>query len=560
MLEKVRAAYTNYWSLRLAAGIGLIVCAALLYWLPGGFPPWAWRLLFQVVPTVSHLWQGQGVVILLPLVGLICLSVMLLFLWGMLVVALIKMVQYWWYAFRERQHFLTELQEAELLAEQMAADEMQQVAVASSRIESISAMPLALPLTQPSNDHAFLPPVSSTERDPAWGAGNQLDRVSAEMKGRLDYSVSQTVREGRTSTNAPAPPPGAPVEARTWPRPSTSPEAVAVQQIQRAAQADTRPPERVPEATAVSVHSSPALARGRLRLVPRPDEADEGDKGDEGDSDTPDEFPEIELSQQREPSGLEVGVGLHPGFQRKDAPNEDALFEIRGTHTTLSGLQQVGLFVVADGMRNSGLGQEASRLAIQALSAVMVPALLSNARVIFADLLQEGVYSANLAVYSRNREMAEKNCKMGTTMTVALVVGPTAYVANAGNSRTYLYRRNQGLSQITQDHSTTARLLKEGAITSEDIHTHPYRKVLERYLGKHASVEVDSFVVELRTGDILLLCSDGLWEMVRDAEIEKIICSSEPHPMQISTLLVQTALNHGGADNLSVIVVLYRGA
>jgi len=84
--------------------------------------------------------------------------------------------------------------------------------------------------------------------------------------------------------------------------------------------------------------------------------------------------------------------------------------------------------------------------------------------------------------------------------------------------------------------------------------------VLERYLGRHASVEVDSFVVQLCTGDILLLCSDGLWEMVRDAEIQKIICSSEPHPMQISTMLVQTALNHGGADNLSVIVVLYRGA
>src|SRR5712691_4284668 len=379
------------------------------------------------------------------------------------------------------------------------------------------------------------------------------------MKGRQDYSVSQTAPEGRTSTNAPASPPGVfqPVEARTRPRPATSPEAVAMQQIQRAAQPDTCPPDRVPEAAAVSVHSSPALARGRLRLVPRPDEAVEGD---EGDGDTPDEFPEIELSQQREPPGLEVGVGLHPGFQRKDAPNEDALFEIRGTHTTLSGLQQVGLFVVADGMRNSGLGQEASRLAIQALSAVMVPALLSNARVIFADLLQEGVYSANLAVYSRNREMAEKNCKMGTTMTVALVVGPTAYVANAGNSRTYLYRRNQGLSQITQDHSSTVRLLREGAITTEEIHTHPYRKVLERYLGKHASVEVDSFVVELCTGDILRLCSDGLWEMVRDAEIEKIICSSEPHPMQISTMLVQTALNHGGADNLSVIVVLYRGA
>jgi hypothetical protein len=138
MLEKVRATYTNYRSLRLAACIGLIVCVALLYWLPGGFPPWALRFLFQAVPRVPQLWQGQGFAILLPLMGVICLSVMLLLFWGMLIVAFIKMVQYWWYAFRERQHFLTELQEAELLAEQMAADEMQQV---------------ALPLTQPSNDY-----------------------------------------------------------------------------------------------------------------------------------------------------------------------------------------------------------------------------------------------------------------------------------------------------------------------------------------------------------------------------------------------------------------------
>ena len=514
MLEKVRAAYTNYRWLSRAACIGLIVCAALLYWLPGGFPPWAWRFLFQILPMLPHLWQVQGFAILLPLMGLICLSVMLLFLWGMLVVAFIKMAQYWWYALRERQRFLLELQEAELLAEQMAANEMQQVAaVASSQIESISATP--------------------------------LDCVSVEMKGSQGYGISHAAREGRAYTNGTSPPPGAfhPVETRTWPGPATSPEAPAIQHVQRSPQ----------PVAAVSPYSSPALARGGLRLVPRPDEEDELD------SDTPDEFPEIEATPEREPAGLEVGAGLHPGFQRKDAPNEDALFEIRGTHSTLSGLQQVGLFVVADGMRNSGLGQEASRLAIQALSAVMVPALLDNAKVIFADLLKEGVYSANLAVYSRNREMAEKNCKMGTTMTAALVVGPTAHIANAGNSRTYLYRRNQGLSQITQDHSLPAQLLREGVITPEDIYTHPQRKMLERYLGRQASLEVDSFVVQLQTGDILLLCSDGLWEMVRDAEIEKIICSFESHPAQISTMLVQTALNHGGADNVSVIVVLYRG-
>src|SRR4051794_10049905 len=258
MLEKVRAAYTNYRSLSRAACVGLIICAALLYWLPGGFPPWAWRFLFQILPMLPHLWQVQGFAILLPLVGLICLSVMLLLLWGMLVVAFIKMAQYWWYALRERQRFLLELQEAELLAEQMAANEMQQVAaVASSQVESISATPAP------------------------------LDCVSsgvAEMKGSQGYSVSHTAREGRAYTNGTSPLPGAfhSVEARTWPGPATSPEAPAIQHIQRSPQ----------PVAAVSPYSSPALARGGLRLVPRPDE--EG----ELDNDALDEFPEIEATPE----------------------------------------------------------------------------------------------------------------------------------------------------------------------------------------------------------------------------------------------------------------------
>src|SRR5437588_13067225 len=249
MLEKVRAAYTNYRWLSRAACIGLIVCAALLYWLAGGFPPWAWRFLFQILRMLPHLWQVQGFAILLPLMGLICLSVMLLLLWGMLVVAFIKMAQSWWYALRERQRFLLELQEAELLAEQMAANEMQQVAaVSSSQVESISATPLE---TQSSG--------------------------VAEMKGSQGYGISHAAREGRVYTNGTSLPPGAfhPVEARTWPGPATSPEAPAIQHIQRSPQ----------PVAAVSRYSSPALARGGLRLVPRPDE------DDDLDSDTPDEFP-----------------------------------------------------------------------------------------------------------------------------------------------------------------------------------------------------------------------------------------------------------------------------
>ncbi len=92
-------------------------------------------------------------------------------------------------------------------------------------------------------------------------------------------------------------------------------------------------------------------------------------------------------------------------------------------------------------------------------------------------------------------------------------------------------------------------------ITPDDIYTHPKRNQIYRCLGERASIEVDTFVVPLRSHDILLLCSDGLWEMVRDEDMEKIIASSATHPSQIASMLVQAALSRGGADNVSVVVV-----
>jgi serine/threonine protein phosphatase PrpC len=338
-------------------------------------------------------------------------------------------------------------------------------------------------------------------------------------------------------------------EARTRSESAVSTELVSIPHVERQAQ---------PAPIAAVAPASALLARGQLRLVPRPDEED---KWDDEESDEAGEFPEIEPTQQGEPPGLEAGAGLHPGFHHRDAPNEDALFEIRGTHTTRSGLQHVGLFAVADGAGNSGFGQEASRLAIQALSAVMVPALLSNAKVVFADLLKEGVHSANLTIYNRNRELAKTNCGAGTTLTAALVIGPTAYIANVGNSRAYLYRRQQGLTRVTHDDDPDVRLLRKGTNTTHGASLpHFQQNELECYLGRHTSVEVNLSTIRLCASDILLLCSDGLWGMVRDVEIEEILRTPGTHLTQMSTALVQKALNQGGADNISIILVYYPGS
>jgi len=250
---------------------------------------------------------------------------------------------------------------------------------------------------------------------------------------------------------------------------------------------------------------------------------------------------------------LRIGTALDPGIERKLRPNEDTLSVTRGIIPAASSKPFV-LLTVADGMGGQGHGQEASRLAVQSLTEY-VSGLLYSKQVTpqnFLSLLKEGVQAANRVVYQRNRE---QRTEMGTTMTAALIVDTTAYVAHVGDSRCYLYREPGGLSQITHDHSLVAALVTAGAIQPEEIYTHPRRNLIYRCLGEKASVEVDACAVPLAAGDILLFCSDGLWEMVRDQQIAAILTSPMPDPSQIAHALLQAALAGGGEDNVSVIVV-----
>ncbi len=203
---------------------------------------------------------------------------------------------------------------------------------------------------------------------------------------------------------------------------------------------------------------------------------------------------------------LQVGVELDPGLRRKHDPNEDTLFVTHGTIPSVSSVPTpFALFAVADGMGGHAHGQEASRLAVDTLARSVCGYLSSPQRRPDAFLpgLIEGVRSANQAVYQRNQRQGDN---MGTTMTAALVIDTTAYVAHVGDSRCYLYRPSTRLSQITP-------------------------------------------------GDILLLCSDGLWEMVRDPQIAAILSESASDPSRTAHALIEAALAGGGEDNVSAIVV-----
>src|SRR6266446_1227023 len=246
---------------------------------------------------------------------------------------------------------------------------------------------------------------------------------------------------------------------------------------------------------------------------------------------------------------LRVGSQQDPGIRRKYRPNEDSLFVVQGAMPSTPFV----LLVVADGMGGQGHGRTASRLAVQSLVAYMSSSLSTqqSAPASLLALLRAGIQEANRVVYERN---LRQHLGMGTTLMAVLLSETTASVAHVGDSRLYRYRPPTGLAQITRDHSVVAALVTAGIIEPDEIYTHPYRNQLYRSLGEQATVDVETTTLALAAGDTLLVCTDGLWEMVRDQQIAAILTTPMPTPMDTAHALIQAALAGGGADNVSAIV------
>ncbi|HET8912492.1 MAG TPA: protein phosphatase 2C domain-containing protein [Ktedonobacteraceae bacterium] len=250
---------------------------------------------------------------------------------------------------------------------------------------------------------------------------------------------------------------------------------------------------------------------------------------------------------------LEVGARLDVGIKRKYKPNEDSLLVTRGIMPSTALPQPFTLMSIADGMGGLAHGQEASRLATQSLAAYIGYALNTHEMLPRAmlPLLIAGVQHANDVVFQHNLSRGDT---MGTTLTATLVMAGIAYVVQVGDSRCYLYRPPVGLQQITRDHSMVALLVEAGIIERSAVYTHPARNQIYRCLGEQALVEVDGYTLSLAANDILLLCSDGLWEMVHDPQLASLLSASSLDPSIIARKLVQAALTNGGEDNISAIV------
>jgi PPM family protein phosphatase len=202
------------------------------------------------------------------------------------------------------------------------------------------------------------------------------------------------------------------------------------------------------------------------------------------------------------------------------------------------------LFAIADGMGGAQAGEVASRLATAALKEADAN---GGGEQRIADLIQE----ANRRVYDRSS--SDPNTSgMGTTITVALVEEDYVSFGHVGDSRAYLIRNAQ-MEQLTEDHSLVNELLKTGKLSREEAETHPQRSVITRALGTDPDVDVDTFSVQAENGDLFLLCSDGLTDMVSEESILDVVERNRDDIDSALRALVKAANRGGGQDNITVV-------
>lgn len=271
------------------------------------------------------------------------------------------------------------------------------------------------------------------------------------------------------------------------------------------------------------------------------------------------------LSQSPFPNGVQLlaAGNSDAGNVRRADPNEDStlVLQLQRVHESIS--TPVGVFIVADGLGGHDNGQVASHMTINVIAERLVRELLSAplqaeregtevkqlSEDELVELLRGTIEEANLALCQKNQR---DKTDMGSTLTGYMIVGEHAYIVNVGDSRTYMVRGGQ-IYQLTTDHSLVGQLVAGGLIEPDDVYTHPQRSQIFRSLGDKANVQADIFKQQLLPGDILLSCSDGLWEMVRNPQIESIL-NNAPNPQIACTQLIDAANANGGEDNVSAVI------
>jgi len=215
-------------------------------------------------------------------------------------------------------------------------------------------------------------------------------------------------------------------------------------------------------------------------------------------------------------------------------------------------MDEYGLFAVCDGMGGHKGGDVASKLAVDCLQEYMLNLAADSLSQNPISVLNAAIQKANHLIWLQAQGNLELH-EMGTTITAAMIRKKQLAVANVGDSSLYVFR-NGKLNKITRDHTLAEKMVTDGLLKNEDKKSSGYNHILTRALGIQEEVVIDNFEHQLYRGDLVLLCSDGLTDMLDDNEIETILNQEENLHKSLNTLL-DTALTKGGYDNITIILL-----
>ena len=213
---------------------------------------------------------------------------------------------------------------------------------------------------------------------------------------------------------------------------------------------------------------------------------------------------------------------------------------------------EIKLFILADGMGGYKGGEIASKLAVVSAKNFIInnlPKIIKEKEEIL-KLISDAIEYANFVVFEKSKESPEIS-DMGTTLDICLIYNNKVFIGHIGDSRVYRIRKNV-IRKLTNDHSYVAQLVKEGKITKEEAYNHPRKNMLLKAVGCSSLVEPDVMYKGFIKDDILLMCSDGLTNMLKDEEIYQILLENPEKPVEV---LIKRANQNGGSDNITAIIV-----
>jgi serine/threonine protein phosphatase PrpC len=312
------------------------------------------------------------------------------------------------------------------------------------------------------------------------------------------------------------------------------------------------PAERRPPSTMMDGPTAPLDVK--ITAGSKKDEADPDNTNILDDGRTQ-KLPDIDTAMSDSRAGRQITFGQFSDVGQARTNNQDSVLTFLASSSSVDDQPEFGIFVVADGMGGHHDGEKASALTARVVahhlsSEIFLPMLAHKdpdaERPTISEILREAVQKANDTVVTDVPEG-------GTTVTAAAIMGDLAYIGHVGDSRAYIIDKNN-IEQLTRDHSLVRRLIELEQLTEEEALEHPQRNVLYRAIGQNETIDVDAITRRLQPGSRLLICSDGLWNLVPTEEIKSVVFSSSS-PQQACEQLVKLANDRGGPDNISVILV-----